>query len=80
MVLFCLTKGSKYNQDCLSDTLNSHPSKEVMLTDIHPLITAVLHRVEISRGRARSLERRAHGELCCPVTIFGAANLTLQTV
>lgn len=49
------------------------------LTNIHPLVAAVLHRVEISRGRAGPPERGAHGELCCPVAIFSAADLSLQT-
>lgn len=72
LALICLTEGSTCNQDCLFDALRSH------LTNIHPLVTAVLHRVEISRGRAGSLERGAHGELCCPVAVFSAANLSLQ--
>lgn len=79
MALFCLTVGSKYNKGSLFDGLNSHPCKKLMLTNIHPLVAAVLHRVEIGRSRAGSLEPGAHGERRCPFTVLGAANLALET-
>lgn len=55
------------------------PVRTLALTDILPLVTAVLDRVEIRRGRARSLEPGAHGELSGPFAVLSAANLALET-
>lgn len=50
-----------------------------LLTNICPLVTAVLHRVEFRRRRrTRSLDAGAHAELCGPFAIFITANFPLD--
>lgn len=49
------------------------------LTNICPLVTAVLHRRELRRRRTRPLDPRAHAELCRPFTVLVTANFPLDT-
>lgn len=49
------------------------------LTNICPLVTAVLYRVESRRWGTWSLNPGAHAELCSPFTFFITANFLLDT-